>query len=81
MAGRDDEERLPWLESYNERKPAKTAPVKRSSGGLWVGAGALGLMAAAGAGILIGQRQPQPSMADAEIALAPTPPHSVARSG
>ena len=67
----NDEERLPWLEPYRETMAVKARVARRSHGGLVAVAAALAMLFAAGGGYWIGQRDPEPAVPSAEIALTP----------
>ena len=80
MAGRGpatDEERLPWLESpHRDTLAHKRRVARRSHGGLVAVAGALAVLAAAGGGYWLGQRDPTPAARPpvSDVALAPVRP-------
>jgi len=79
MAGRgpaNDEERLPWLEPHRDAMAHKQRVARRSHGGLVAVAAGLAVLAAAGGGYWVGQRDPEPAARApvSDVALAPVQP-------
>ena len=70
-----DDDRLPWLEPYRERKqPGRPSPARGSSRPLAFGAAVALALAAGAAGYWYGQRSDQaPAPSSTTVALAPPP--------